>query len=115
MPYRAAIFLYGSRRLRLANTKFPAPSSAALAGHPAHAEHHELGFIRTYIFSTDHKMIARQFLMLSLVMMAVGGGLAMLMRWELAFPETAVPFMKWVPEPYMYDGVIPPNTYNAFF
>src|SRR6266481_3701228 len=90
-------------------------STAAVAGHPAHAEHHELGFIRTYIFSTDHKMIARQFLMLSLVMMAVGGGLAMLMRWELAFPETAVPFMKWVPEPYMYDGVIPPNTYNAFF
>ena len=32
--------------------------------HTGHGEHHELGFIRTYIFSTDHKMIARQFLFL---------------------------------------------------
>ena len=23
--------------------------------------------------------------------------------------------MHWVPEPYMYDGVIPPDTYNALF
>ena len=37
------------------------------------------------------------------------------MRWELAWPETAVPGMHWVPEPLMYDGVIPPETYNAFF
>jgi cytochrome c oxidase subunit 1 len=90
-------------------------STAAVAVHPAHAEHHELGFIRTYIFSTDHKMIARQFLFLSLFMMAIGGLMAMLMRWELAWPETAVPFMKWVPEPTMYEGIIPPNTYNSFF
>src|SRR5216683_232776 len=90
-------------------------STAAVAAHGAHAEHHELGFIRTYIFSTDHKMIARQFLFLSLFMMAIGGFMAMLMRWELAWPETAVPFMKWVPEPTMYEGIIPPNTYNSFF
>jgi cytochrome c oxidase subunit I len=41
--------------------------------------------------------------------------MAMLMRWELAFPETAVPGFHWVPEPFMYDGAIPPNTYNAMF
>ncbi len=44
-------------------------------------------------------------------MMSIGGVIAMLMRWELAWPETAVPFFHWVPEPYMYDGAIPPNTY----
>ena len=90
-------------------------STAAVAVHGAHAEAHELGFIRTYIFSTDHKMIARQFLFLSLFMMSIGGGMAMLMRWELAWPESAVPFMSWVPEPFMYEGAIPPNTYNAMF
>src|SRR6266851_740707 len=90
-------------------------STAAVAAHGAHAEHHELGFMRTYVFSTDHKMIARQFLFMALFMMAIGGLMAMLMRWELAFPETAVPGFHWMPEPYMYDGAIPPNTYNSMF
>jgi cytochrome c oxidase subunit 1 len=90
-------------------------STPAEVLHAGHAEHHELGFVRKYIFSTDHKMIGRQFLFMALFMMAIGGAMAMLMRWELAFPETAVPFMHWVPEPYMYDGAIPPNTYNSMF
>jgi cytochrome c oxidase subunit 1 len=90
-------------------------STPVAAVHAEHGEHHELGFIRTYIFSTDHKMIARQFLFMSLFMMSIGGLMAMLMRWELAWPESAVPFMHWVPEPYMYDGAIPPNTYNSMF
>ena len=90
-------------------------SSAAVAAPAAHAEHHELGFIRAYIFSTDHKMIGRQFLFMALFMMSIGGLMAMLMRWELAWPESSIPFLKWVPEPYMYDGAIPPNTYNSMF
>ena len=90
-------------------------STPAAAIHAGHAEHHELGFIRTYIFSTDHKMIARQFLLMGLFMFSIGGLMAMLMRWELAWPESAVPFFHWVPEPYMYDGAIPPNTYNSMF
>ena len=90
-------------------------STPAAAIHAGHVEHHELGFIRTYIFSTDHKMIARQFLFLALFMFSIGGLMAMLMRWELAWPESSVPFFHWVPEPYMYDGAIPPNTYNSMF
>ena len=75
----------------------------------------EHGFVRTYIFSTDHKMIAQQFLFMALFMMSIGGLMAMLMRWELAWPESAVPFFHWVPEPYMHDSAIPPNTYNSMF
>src|SRR6267142_1824964 len=88
---------------------------AADAAHAAHAHHEELGFLRTYVFSTDHKMIGRQFLFLGLLMLLIGGTLAMMIRWELAWPETAVPGLKFIPEPYMYDGVIPPQTYNALF
>jgi cytochrome c oxidase subunit 1 len=73
------------------------------------------GFIQTYIFSTDHKTIARQFLFLGLVMMILGGLLAMLIRWELAWPETSIPWLRWVPEPYLYDGIVPPETYNMLF
>ncbi len=76
--------------------------AGAAAAHDAHAEHHELGFIRTYIFSTDHKMIGRQFLFASILMLIVGGLLAMMMRWQLAWPETPVPFTSWISEPFMY-------------
>jgi len=79
------------------------------------ADHHDVGFIRHYIFSTDHKMIGKQFLTLGLFGLMMGGILALLVRWELAWPESAVPGMGWVPEPTMYGGIIPPQTYNAFF
>jgi len=91
--------------------------SETATAHPAHAAsaHHELGFWRTYVFSTDHKMIGRQFLFLGLFMLIIGGLLAMSMRWQLAWPETAVPGLSWIPEPYAYGGIIPPQTYNALF
>src|SRR5574341_1152844 len=90
-------------------------AAAATHAHAAEAHHEEPGFWRHYIFSTDHKMIGRQFLFLGLFMMIIGGTLALLVRWQLAWPETAVPGFGWVPEPYMFGGIIPPETYNAFF
>src|SRR5215813_9392084 len=83
----------------------------------SHAEtaHHDVGFVRHYIFSTDHKMIGKQFLSLGLAMLVLGGVLALLVRMELAWPEQPVPLMGWVPEPLMFGGIIPPETYNAFF
>src|SRR2546430_15701123 len=50
------------------------------------AAHRGLGFIRHYIFSTDHKMIGKQFLTLGLLGLMMGGLLALLVRWELAWP-----------------------------
>ena len=67
-------------------------AAPATAAH-AHA-HHEPGFIRKYLFSTDHKMIGKQFLTVSLGMLVLGGLLALIVRWQLAWPGTAVP------EPY---------------
>ncbi|RMF63685.1 MAG: cytochrome c oxidase subunit I [Calditrichaeota bacterium] len=57
------------------------------------AAHAHQGFIRTYIFSLDHKTIAKQFLLLGLIMMLLGGGLAMLIRWQLAYPEKPLPII----------------------
>ena len=85
------------------------------ATHVEHAHHEELGFWRTYVFSTDHKTIGKQFLFLGLFMMVLGGLLALMLRWQLAWPETAVPGFGWVPEPYMYEGIIPPEFYNMLF
>src|SRR6266446_9532276 len=89
--------------------------AGAVATHAVHEAHEELGFIRTYIFSTDHKMIGRQFLFMSLIMLVCGGLMAMMMRWELAWPESVVPFTQWIPEPFMTEGHMGPDFYNALF
>jgi cytochrome c oxidase subunit 1 len=68
-----------------------APSSHGHDAHDDHAhEHHELGFWRTYVFSTDHKTIGIQYLIAGLSMLYFGFGLMLLMRWQLAFPGEAL-------------------------
>ncbi len=84
-------------------------------GATTHVGHEKLGFVRTYIFSTDHKMIGRQFLFLGLFMMILGGLMALMIRWELAWPETQVPGTRWIPEPFMTDGYMNPAFYNQLF
>src|SRR6266404_1730507 len=88
-------------------------SSATAHAHVEHAGHHELGFVRTYIFSTDHKMIARQFLFMGLMMMVLGGLLALIVRWQLAWPETAVPGLGMILKET--GGILEPSTYNMAF
>ncbi|MFQ5915001.1 MAG: cbb3-type cytochrome c oxidase subunit I [Nitrospinota bacterium] len=84
--------------------------AAASSGSPPH---HEESFLRTYVFSVDHKMIAKQYLGIGLFWALVGGLATYLIRWQLAWPETAVPGMGWVPEPMMYAGKIPAAFYNV--
>ncbi|MEJ0000236.1 MAG: cbb3-type cytochrome c oxidase subunit I [Verrucomicrobiota bacterium] len=58
-------------------------------GHGGH-DHHELPFIRKYVFSTDHKVIGIQYLVGGLTFLMVGFILMLLMRWQLAFPGEAL-------------------------
>jgi len=90
-------------------------TTAGTAAHVADVHHEELGFWRIYVFSTDHKMIARQFLFLGLFMMILGGLMALMIRWQLAWPETQVPGTRWIPEPFMTDGYMNPAFYNTLF
>jgi cytochrome c oxidase subunit 1 len=80
----------------------------------SHAVHDEkLSFWRRYVFSVDHKVIGKQYLFLGLFMALVGGILAYMMRWQLAWPESPVPGTGWIPEPTMFQGIVPPEFYNA--
>ena len=81
------------------------------------AQHeHKLGFWRKYVFSTDHKMIGIQFLFSSLTMFAVGGFLALLLRWQLAYPGKPMPVLgKLFPDSMMVGGVMLPEFYNTLF
>ena len=61
-------------------------------GHGGHEEHHELGFWRKWVFSTDHKMIGIQYGVMGLAFLFFGFCLMMMMRWQLAYPGKALPF-----------------------
>jgi cytochrome c oxidase subunit 1 len=79
------------------------PTATAQApARPARPADHHPGFWRTYVFSTDHKTIARQYLGLGVAWALVGGLFAGVMRWQLAWPDTAVPGY----------GEIGPDVYN---
>ncbi len=71
-------------------------SHATTAGHP-HADHehdhHELGFLRKWVFSTDHKIIGIQYMITGLLFLFLGFILVMLMRWQLAYPGEPVPVL----------------------
>ncbi len=56
--------------------------------------HHQPNtFFRKYIWSLDHKVIAKQYLWAGLIFLLVGGTLAMLIRWQWAFPGRPVPVL----------------------
>jgi cytochrome c oxidase subunit 1 len=72
------------------------------------------GLWRRLVFSTDHKVIAKQFLFLGLGFLAVGGFLAMLIRWQLANPGHPFPLVgRLIFGPS--GGVISPAAYTALF
>ena len=70
------------------------------AEHGAHDA--DVGFWRTWVFSTDHKTIGKQYLSLGVFWTLVGGLLAGVMRWQLAWPDTRVPLL----------GEIGPEVFN---
>lgn len=57
------------------------------ATHAAQVHHAPKGFIRKYIFSTDHKVIGIQYYMLALFSVVVGMLLSLLFRLHLAWPN----------------------------
>jgi cytochrome c oxidase subunit I len=86
--------------------------------HQHEGEHHELGWWRKYIFSTDHKVIGIQYGLCGLVFLFFGFSLMMLMRWQLAYPGQALPVLgKWLPYFFgantMPDGKMTPEFYNS--
>ena len=68
-------------------------AGAGAHGHDAsHAEDGSVsGFLRTYVFSIDHKIIGIQFLFSTLLWFVVGGLLALAVRWQLAWPWSNMP------------------------
>lgn len=89
------------------------PSLEHTQSHP-----HELGFIRKYIFSVDHKMIGIQYGFTSLTFVFLGLTLMLLMRWQIANPGETVPIVGGLLENVMgepaAEGKISADLYNMF-
>ncbi len=82
--------------------------------------HHEESYWRKYIFSTDHKTIGIQYGITALLFLFFGFSLMMVMRWQLAFPDQAVPviggLIQWLAElnGFASIGNLPSDLYNVF-
>ena len=65
------------------------------AGHDAHHEHHHHEtFITKYVFSQDHKMIAKQFLVTGIIWAIIGGLFSVIFRLQLGYPESTFPWLE---------------------
>jgi cytochrome c oxidase subunit 1 len=77
-----------------------------------HDEQHSPSFVGKYIFSQDHKIIGIQFLFVSLAFMILGGFLAMIVRWQLGFPDKEIPLANVLPTSW---NPADPAQYNQVF
>jgi len=76
--------------------------------------HHENpGYWKKYWFSTDHKTIGIQYGITALFFLGFGFCLMLLMRWQLAYPEKALPVIGGLfGDSRMPGGVMLPDFYN---
>jgi cytochrome c oxidase subunit 1 len=103
-----------------------AQSPATEHGH-GDEHHHELSFLQKYVFSTDHKIIGIQYGVTGLAFLFLGFMLMLVMRWQLAHPGEAVPYVGSLLHNIFGDtvfdgakkaagiaGVLTPDGYNTF-
>ncbi|MDC0064983.1 cbb3-type cytochrome c oxidase subunit I [Verrucomicrobia bacterium] len=81
--------------------------------HDEHHEHHEQSFWRTYIFSTDHKVIGMQYGFCGLAFLFFGFCLIATMRWSMAYEGQAVPFVGPLLEALLGNNVAPGGVMSA--
>jgi cytochrome c oxidase subunit I len=74
-----------------------------IAGYATHAAHRDEGLIKKYLWSTDHKIIAMQYLFTGMLMALIGGFTVYVFRMQLAFPGQPVPLF----------GRVSAATYNS--
>jgi cytochrome c oxidase subunit 1 len=91
----------------------------AISGTGIHEEHHaDAGFWRTYVFSTDHKVIGIQYGVTALCFLFFGFLLMLMMRWQIAHPSVPVPLVGPLLEKVLgsvaSQGKISPDLYNTF-
>jgi cytochrome c oxidase subunit 1 len=100
-------------------------SNEAFHGHPEvvtthevhhdehHVHHHKETFITKYVFSQDHKMIARQFLITGMIWAILGGLMSVLFRLQLGYPDQSFPWLEDILGRWAKGGRISAEHYYA--
>ena len=89
----------------------------ATAEQTEHAEHgheqHDESFLRTYVFSVDHKVIGIQYAVTGMLFLLFGFTLMMIMRWQLAYPFQPIPLIGGLlGDSRAPQGIMLPEFYN---
>jgi cytochrome c oxidase subunit 1 len=82
-------------------------------GHDAHTHHHHETFITKYVFSQDHKMIAKQFLITGMTWAVIGGLFSVLFRLQLGYPESTFPWLEDLLGHWAKGGKLDPEFYYS--
>jgi cytochrome c oxidase subunit I len=72
-------------------------------------------FITKYVFSTDHKVIAKQFLITGMAWAVLGGFLSVLMRLQLGFPHSTFAILGKIQPDAYYQMMTMHGTIMVFF
>ncbi|HLX91498.1 MAG TPA: cbb3-type cytochrome c oxidase subunit I [Puia sp.] len=75
--------------------------------------HHREHFITKYIFSQDHKMICKQFLVTGMAWAVIGSLFSVLFRLQLGYPNSTFPWLETILGKWAQGGKIQPDTYYA--
>ncbi len=83
-----------------------------------HGDKYQSNFITHYIFSQDHKIIARQFLITGMFWGVVGALMSLVFRLQLGFPEESLAWLqpvlgKWIVVSEAGMGTLDPDFYYA--
>ncbi|MBB3054924.1 cytochrome c oxidase subunit I [Mucilaginibacter gotjawali] len=78
-----------------------------------HEHHHKATFLNTYVFSQDHKMIAKQFLITGITMAFIGMLLSLLFRIQLAYPDKSFPLLETLLGRFAPGGRLSPDFYMS--
>src|SRR6195256_2366839 len=100
-------------------------SNEAVHGHPEvvtshdahhdehHVHHHKETFITKYVFSQDHKTIAKQFLITGMIWAMLGGLMSVLFRLQLGYPNETFPWLEDILGKWAKGGHIAAENYYA--
>src|SRR6478752_10062417 len=78
-----------------------------------HVHHHKETFITKYIFSQDHKTIAKQFLITGIIWAIIGGLMSVLFRLQLGYPDQSFPILEDLLGRWAKGGKITAESYYA--
>ncbi len=83
-----------------------------------HGDKYQSSFITHYIFSQDHKIIAKQFLITGIFWAIIGAAMSIIFRLQLGFPEESLAWLKpllgkWITVNEAGIGTLDPQFYYA--